>query len=402
MVDAFLLLQVERSASTAIENVSNSFGSTVSVFLDNASSVLSAIILFILALDSLRAVIAMFGIVPYESRFWGRLIYGRRDRELLKKVLIDLGYTEREAVAGVKRLSATSRVEYSIPIEEMPLKLIQLIGEATIYLEQQIQYGNSGESKSNYYINLMGTAHRQTELDNLKLILHHKIAEARIDYDFYIVPKGGNILLAQKMAHDYNKLLIIAKDKTDAARPKGVEEKYLDEINFEGLNVLLELDKGRKLRGAVIDDNAAGGSQLLGITKGFNEIIRERNYKIEPIRDCYVLFKLAKVNNKTNKYIDDDKQFREINCELHRYFDLSESLKAYIYNSVRNTTYYDSGQLQTLRNIFESIINENANRENPPQGILPTEDPAQADEEPKEKEASEDAKESPAKSSNIK
>lgn len=401
MVDSFLLLQVEQSASTAIENVTNSFGSTVSAFLDNASSVLSAIILFVLALDSLRAVIAMLGIVPYENRFWGRLIYGRRDRELLKQVLKDLGYTEKEAVAGVKRLSATSR-EYSIPIEEMPLKLIQLIGEATIFVEQQIQYGNSGASKSHYYINLMGIAHKQPELDHLKLILHHEIAEARIDYDFYIVPKGGNILLAQKVASDYNKLLIIAKDKTDAARPKGVEEKYLDEINFEGLNVLLEVDKGRRLRGAVIDDNAAGGSQLLGITKGFNEIIRERNYKIEPITDCYVLFKLAKVNNKTNKYIDDDKQFREINCELHRYFDLSESLKAYIYNSVRNTTYYDSGQLQMLRNIFESINNENANRENPPQGILPTEDPAQADEEPKEKEASENAKESPAKSSNVK
>lgn len=397
MFDAFLLLRVERSASTAIENVTNSFGITVSAFLDNASGVVSAIILFMLAFDSLRAVIAMLGIVPYENRFWGRLIYGRRDRELLKQVLKDLGYTEKEAVAGVKRLAATSRVEYSIPIEEMPLKLIQLIGEATIYVEQQIQYGNSGASKSHYYINLMGIAHKKTELDNLKLILHHEIAEARIDYDFYIVPKGGNILLAQKMANDYNKLLIIAKDKTDAARPKGVEEKYLDEITFEGLNVLLELDKGRKLRGAVIDDNAAGGSQLLNITNDFNKIIEDRKYEIEPITDCYILFKLVKVNNKTQKYIDDDKRFRENNCELHRYFDLSESIKSDIYNSTRNTTYYDIGQLQTLGNILEKINSEKANRQNSPQGTLPKEDPVQVDEELKEKKESENAEESPAK-----
>ena len=57
------------------------------------SNVPLLIIAGILGLDSIRAVIASLGIVDPNSKF-GRIVYGKRDRAIVRSALRDIGYSE--------------------------------------------------------------------------------------------------------------------------------------------------------------------------------------------------------------------------------------------------------------------------------------------------------------------
>ena len=318
------------------------------------SSTGGTFILFLLCLDSIRFVIAALGIIPPDMKVLGRLIYGGRDKDVVKSALIDLGYSDKASATSridIKALLNNKIVSY---FDDSPLRLLHVISCCIKKYNDKVRFGDSGVSESNYYINTMGIVHHEFFLNQMSDILMKLINRRNHTYDFFIVPKGGNPLLAQRISTSYGKPLITAKDHNDAANPDGLRIEEIDDIIFEGLDVVLEKanKSGKKLRGAVIDCNATEGGQILNIVTKFNECITERNYTLKPLTECFVLFKLV------TEHHDTDREFKDNRCTLFRYFDLSEEDKEKIHSSAvfdwtnKSGTLYDNDHMSQLVSVF--------------------------------------------------
>lgn len=321
-----------------------------------SSITINGIILTILGLDTLRSVIASLGIVKRETPFLGRLIYGKYDVVIVKEVLRELGYSTQQARNIERRLKNAAKEE-KYPDVDTALKLLHILSKYIIEFENVISYGLISEGKSlsysNYYINTMEAVHNMSDLKELSHIMIRLMKcnkEERID--FVIVPKGGNPLLAQYIASELGANLIIAKDINDSARPQESDEiERIGRIKYEGLDILLDKRHMDKLKGVLVDCNTSGGTQLVTIASDFNDLINKCNLSIENICNCYVLFKLIKIDLKSGKEVDTDKRFADINCKLHRLFDLDEEDKKGLC-SISYIDYYEaysSGVLHELR-----------------------------------------------------
>ena len=118
------------------------------------------------------------------------------------------------------------------------------------------------------------------------------------------------------------------------------------------------------MKGVLIDCNAAGGGQLYHVVKEFNEFVKVRQYNIEPIKECFVLFKLTKEDSVTGTIEDDDKKFTDIGCKLYRFFDLDEDDKDKIYSSKKRIdethsgTSNDSEHMKILQEVLKDLANK--------------------------------------------
>gem|GEM_PF-2805542 len=326
------------------------------------SSTLNGIILTILGLDTLRSIIAMLGIVKRETPFLGRLIYGKYDIIILKEVLRELGYGKHQAENMETRMKNIVKEE-KYPDTDTALRLLYILSKYIIQFENTISYGMISEEKklsySNYYINTMEAVHNSSDLKDLSHIMIRIMKynnEQRIN--FVIVPKGGNPLLAQEIASELGAHLIIAKDINDSARPQESDEiGRIGKIKYEGLGTLLEGQYEGKVKGVIVDCNTSGGTQLVTIASDFNDMINKCDLPIEDIHNCYVLFKLIKIDHKNKKEIDIDKRFADINCELHRLFDLDEDDKRALCN-ISYKDYYDAYASEDLHQLRKKIRNK--------------------------------------------
>lgn len=327
------------------------------------SITINDIILTILGLDTLRSVFASLGIVKRETPFLGRIIYGKYDVIIVKETLRELGYSSQQAEQIVGRLKNVANEE-KYPESDTALKLLYILSRYIIKFENVISYGLISEGKmlsySNYYINTMEAVHNPTDIKELSHIMIRLMRYNKEDrVDFLIVPKGGNPLLAQYIANELGVSLIIAKDINDSARPQESDEmERIGRIKYEGLILLLEKSSMNKLKGVIVDCNTSGGTQLATIASDFNELVKKCDLSIEPICNCYVLFKLVKVDLNSGREIDIDKRFTDINCKLHRLFDLDEQDKKELYNISSSKDYYETytnGELHELKN---KIINK--------------------------------------------
>lgn len=315
------------------------------------------LILLLLAIDTCRAFIAVWGIVPRDLPFLGRIIYGKRDEDLLKSVLLQLGYNKKETTNIIKRF--TNKKKGKIIINDPVGNLLHILSLYTAEFESEISYGSIANDKktsySRYYLSTMDAVHNADCLRYLTIIMaklinkHHKES-----IDFIIVPKGGNPVLAQSVASQLGFDLVIAKDQNDSARPPqnvGDHDKQLMfEIRYEGIKKVFEKDKKKK-RGILLDDNTSGGTQLRSIVEEFNSFLSDGQYNIEPIKDVFVLFKLVK-RDDNGKELRIEQSFNDIGCKLHRYFDLEENEKAMLANMKSDDYYANRELLETLINVI--------------------------------------------------
>lgn len=322
------------------------------------------IILLILTVDTIRTILVALGWVHPDTPIIGKWLCGRRDQDIVKNVLLDMGYKEEKAKSSITDIRNMVQRKKQFHSEEEPLQVLDIVSRGIIKLDASITYGIENKSKSNYYINTMGIAHDRDCLKDMEKCLEKLVDNHCIKWDFIIVPKGGNPLLAQKLSAERdNTPFIMAKDCNDAARPGGASTNDLDVINFEGLEELLSKtkQKSRRLKGIVIDDNAAGGSQLLKAVKEFNEFVKRDGSRFEPIKYCFVLFKLTKKDSVTGTVIDDDLKFKKEGCTLYRYFDLDENDKIKIHSSKKRIddthsgTSNDAEHMRILKDVLKDI-----------------------------------------------
>lgn len=327
------------------------------------SITINNVILTILGLDTLRSVVASLGIVKRETPFLGRIIYGKYDVIIVKEAIKELGYSPQEAEKITRRLKNVSSEE-KYPESDTALRLIYILSKYIIKFENAISYGLISEGKvlsySNYYINTMEAVHDSADLKDLSHIMIRLMRYKKEDrVDFIIVPKGGNPLLAQYIANELGVSLIIAKDINDSARPQESDEMdRIGRIRYEGLNLLLEKLPSNKLKGVIVDCNTSGGTQLATIANDFNDLVKKCNLSIYAICNCYVLFKLVKIDIRSGKEVDIDKRFTDINCKLHRLFDLDEEDKKELYNMPSSIDYYEAHANGVLHELKKKIENK--------------------------------------------
>lgn len=312
------------------------------------------LIMLLLALDTCRAFVATWGIVPRHWPILGRVVYGKRDEDLVRSVLLQLGYNKKETNKILEKFINKKNTE-KIKIKDPVGYLLNILSRYTAEFESEISYGlvakNKRASYSRYYVSTMDAVHDADSLRYLSIIMANLIDKYhKNSVDFIIVPKGGNPVLAQTVASQLGIDLVIAKDQNDSARPPQTggehDKKLLFEIRYEGVKKVLEEEKKKKI-GILLDCNTSGGTQLRSIVEEFNMYLSTGEYNIEPIKDVFVLFKLVKKDANGNE-IKIEKSFTDIGCKLYRYFDLDESDKAFLVGLPEDDYYSNVEQLDTL------------------------------------------------------
>lgn len=321
------------------------------------------LIIFILGLDTIRAFIAATGIIDRNLPIIGRILYGKYDEDVLTAALRRLGYGKKESTSIVSKLKNKEKKSQNFSKKNTAGYLLNILSKYTIEFQNEISYGLIAAEKrvsySKYYINTMDAVHNNDILNDLSLGMIRLINKSVQTVDYIIVPKGGNPLLAQRIAEQLGINLIIAKDKNDSARPPqngGEEEKEkVFGIRYEGVRDVLEKAKeGRKQKGIIIDCNTSGGTQLLNIAKEFNSFISTGFEKIEPISEIFVLFKLVKMDPETNTEVKIDNAFNDINCHLHRFFDLDEGDKSVLAQLPDDDYYMNENRIEELIKTLKS------------------------------------------------
>ncbi len=266
---------------------------------------ITGIIVVIIALASLREIIAMTGIVKPEHKYsW--LVYGKYDQNIIIRALCNLGYSKEESERFEKDFrKRASRIEVSINEENAPIYLVILLSAYIMKFDKKIQYGGNTLSNSNYYINTMEMTHNQENLKwltEIMICLLNKKGEFTTKPDVFIAPKGGNPLFSQSVARRYDRQLILAKSKEDKSRviSDDIYERF--SANFEGSWNIINEKKEKTC--IVYDCNTSGGSQLLSIVKEINELNNNTEVKLTPpsLRDNPVFGEKQTSKGKRKKF----------------------------------------------------------------------------------------------------
>ena len=289
--------------------------------------IFTSIILGLLSLDTIRALIAMTGWVKPEAKYsW--VIYGRYERNLIVSGLKELGFQEKKServLNNLRLVSANERDMYGITKDNVVEQLVILISRYIVHFDQPIQYGGRRTTTSSYYIDTMEMSHNEKDKQLMVSIMaflyayHNNSTKPKV----VITPKGGNPLFAQAVAKYYGTTFIVAKSSNDKSRITSVtDDPYTDfRINYEGA---WNVASGTNIQECIIVDcNTSGGSQLIDIVHDIRRIFSQTSaVKISPPNKVYVLFRADS---------DVDRKFKDNQCELYRFFDLDEDIKARIY-----------------------------------------------------------------------
>lgn len=312
------------------------------------------LIMLLLALDTCRAFIAAWGIIPRDFPFFGRIVYGKRDEDLLKSALLQLGYKKQETQSILKRFRNQNNRKANItdPVGH----LLNILAQYTYEFESNISFGAVSEEKrssnSRYYVSTMDAVHDPESLKTLTIILSQLITKYhKNNIDFILVPKGGNPTLAQNLASTLNINLIISKDKNDNALPSAItgenDKELLFGIRYEGAKKVLGI-RHRQI-GIIVDDNTSDGDLLKSTAEGFNEFISVGKYNIQPIKDIFVLFKLVR-KDESGKEIKIEESFTDLDCKIHSFFDLEETDRKSLYDLEEGDYYLNKEKLATIAN----------------------------------------------------
>lgn len=291
------------------------------------------IILFLLSVLTIRDIIAALGIVKFNDKLPSRFIYGKFNKEIIKRALMELGYNDINIVEhSVKVNNAQKRYKNSICDARVNVDtMILLLSKYTVSFEDNVIYGKNTPTRTKFYINTMEAAKNSEDLlimtELIEYLLTISIRNKTIPRmpDFVITPKNGNPLLGSKYAEKNNSISIFVKSEKDPSNTHSAENQTYRNFsnNYEGALQLIAKSKEREddLYGVAMDCNVSGGSNLLSVMKNFNSTISGIGQNIKPVNSAYVMFRVDKDD------IDIDQYYQESGFEIFRYFDMGEESK---------------------------------------------------------------------------
>lgn len=313
------------------------------------------VILTILGLFSIRDIIAAFGSIPRNNKWYSKLIYGNHDENLIAKVLSDWGFSDKTAKninSSMRKLAIDSQ---KIEVKNHFEKLLFLLAKYTMHFPSNVNY--SSGMNSEFYVDTMEASTNSASLINMTELMVNLINKSNVSRpDVIVVPKGGNVELAQSVAMKFNAKLVVVKDKSDDSRATSIDSSNQDchKVNIEGSWELFERKKNNAI---LIDCNASTGTQLINVVKEFNSAV-DCKMKINKITKVFVLYRVKDSDTQI------DEMFEANNCTLHRYFDLNEDCKKLLYdlktNCIKkNSTIYDSKIQTKITSILEQLEENN-------------------------------------------
>lgn len=131
------------------------------------------ILTFLLALDTLRAVIAFLGWINPRSKF-GRIIYGKQDVHIISSALQELGYSADSSNAIIQKMEATAESfsgNDSVNEENAAEHLVALLANYTVKFDKAIQYGGRSISHSCFYIDTMEIPHNEDDMQKMASLM---------------------------------------------------------------------------------------------------------------------------------------------------------------------------------------------------------------------------------------
>lgn len=291
------------------------------------NSTAGQIVLLILAIDTIRAVIASTGIVPRSLKFWGRLVYGKNDDGIVARAFEELGYPtmlarkEHQTLKShIRKMKGTS----SVTQDNAPVYLILLLAKYCTQFSQNVSYGGNTISKSRYYLNTMEMAHDKDDLKTMNDIMVMLLNSVdRKKPDVVIAPKGGNPLFAAEVAEHLDRPLLIAKGEHEKSKVSSHSLMEHYQINYEGSGNLRNLTQTQTC--VIIDCNISGGHQLRAIVEDLNKLVQQGVTNIAKAKHVFVLFRAD------DRHENVEKTFSDLGVSLHRYFDLDEEIKEKIW-----------------------------------------------------------------------
>ncbi len=308
------------------------------------------VILVVLGIFSIRDIIAAFANVPRNNKWYSKFIYGNHDENLIEKVLFDWGFTDKTAKEINKSMKNIAKRSKMKKAENSFERLILLLARYTMAFPTNINY--SKDINSRYYVDTMEASTDSDDLNEMTELMVTLINKTRkTNPAVIVVPKGGNVELAQSVAMKYGAKLVVVKDKNDDSRATTIDSstKECYKVNIEGSWELFEHRKGCAV---LIDCNTSKGTQLINAVSEFNSAVNH-GMKVKAITDVFVLYRV----DDGNTHIDD--MFNAKSCVLHRYFDLNEDYKEQLYNLNfkqidNNTSIYE----RKVRDDIESILQQ--------------------------------------------
>lgn len=337
------------SASEASVNAANSLPQLI-------GDMSSAIVLIYLSLETIRWVLRISGLFNPDSKL-GRIVYGDYDRRLLTSALKDLGFSRAQQdyiIRGAQK-NAAEVISNEITKENAALQLVILLAKYIVKLPTNSIYGINTPSKSEYYIDTMEASHNKDDLSNMVSLVKILIVERGYSPSIIITPKGGNVILAKRVAHLYSADYLIAKDQSDSSKLTAEDKKIEFMVNYEGSFGVVDSDCHDTC--VIVDCNTSGGGQLLNIIRDIADRKNSPECKIgvPSPKNAFVLFRV----DDSKEYLD--QEFVNNNCPLIRYLDLDEDTKRQLYEMKTNSTepnkpnYYYKNDRERAQKILESL-----------------------------------------------
>ena len=313
------------------------------------------VILAVLGLFSIRDILAAFGNIPRNNKWYSKLIYGNHDENLMAKILSDWGFadqTAKDIKKSIKKVAIESQKE---SVKNYFEKLVFLLAKYTMHFPDNVNYSEDINSK--FYVDTMEASTNSTSLMEMTALMVNLIIKSiASDPDVIVVPKGGNVELAQSVAMKFSAKLVVVKDKCDDSRATSIDSSSKDchKVNIEGSWELFEQNKKQAI---LIDCNTSKGTQLINVVKEFNSAV-DCGMKVNKITDVFVLYRVDNGNTQIEEI------FKDEGCTLHRYFDLNEDYKKLLYdlNPIcvqKNTTIYDKKIKGEIESIIEHLRENN-------------------------------------------
>lgn len=311
-------------------------------------------ILTLLAVFTIRDIIAAFVNVPRNDKWYSKFIYGNYDVNLVAKILNDWGYSDRTIKEVNGSMINIAKQSKKIKIENYYERLILLLARYTMTFPSDINY--SEDINSRYYVDTMEASTDSDDLKEMTELMVNLINKSKTSAPkVVVVPKGGNVELAQSVAMKYSAKLVVVKDKNDDSRATSINSSNPDchKVNIEGSWELFENRKGHAI---LIDCNTSKGKQLINAVSEFNAAV-SCGMKVQPITDVFVLYRVDDGNTQI------DSMFKDEKCTLYRYFDLNEDYKEQLYNLNlkkigKKTTIYST----EIREDIDAILQELKNK----------------------------------------
>lgn len=316
----------------------------------------TTIIIIFLSLDSIRWVISTLGIVNPNAKYaW--IIYGKYDRQLLRSVLKDLGFSHAQQDFINRRIHSIAEEVTSNDVtkENAAIQLVILLAKYIVKLPTNSKYGVNTPSKSEYYIDTMEASHDRHDLSKMVSIMKFLIEGSGTSPNIIITPKGGNVVLAKDVAYLYSAHYLMAKDFLDSSKLTAEDKKIEFMVNYEGSFGII--DSSNSNVSIVVDCNTSGGGQLLNIIRDIADRRKDPKCTIGvPVpQNAFVLFRV----DDSKKMLSEE--FINNKCPLIRFFDLDEETKKQLYSLKTSSSepnkpnYYYATDRERAQKILDSL-----------------------------------------------